>query len=242
VSRHPGPGAADVTHTTTRRAKPMPARADAHRPPLTGTPCSGPAVSSSDTAPTCEGGPWRGAVRAGCWLFRAWCASAGGRRWLCCCPGRVLLFRGWFAGRPASALGTGPTGAMRKIRPLGFRAGGSGHQIQSAGPTCDYVYARVGELTSAPGCPKLVRACGGAGRRETADLAEDTPTKSRDGLVCHGTNWMCRPGRVADHRQVMRPPGTSQRSGGKSLGFRCECWAGRVRVACRSIRQRTRKR
>jgi hypothetical protein len=68
--------------------------------------------------------------------------------------------------------------------------------------TCVDAYARAGGLTSAPGCSKLARACGEAGRRKTAGLAEDTPTKSRDGSHLSRTNWMCRPDRVVDHRQV----------------------------------------
>jgi hypothetical protein len=68
--------------------------------------------------------------------------------------------------------------------------------------TCDRTYARAGGLTSAPGCPKLAQACGEAGRRKTAGLAEDTPRKTRGGPRLPRTNWMCRPDQVVAHCKV----------------------------------------
>jgi hypothetical protein len=56
----------------------------------------------------------------------------------------------------------------------------------------------------------------GAGRRETAGPAEDTPTKSRDGRCPSRANWMCRPGWVVDHCMVVQPLGTTHAKARKS--------------------------
>jgi hypothetical protein len=57
-------------------------------------------------------------------------------------------------------------------------------------------------LTSAPGCPKLVQACGEQDVVRRPTSRKTPPTKSRDGSRLSRANWMCRPGRAVDHRQV----------------------------------------
>ena len=141
--------------------------------------------------------------------------------------------RGWVTRRKS--------GAGEDFSGQKFRYGGMGNQTKTQVDLRQNVRPRRG-LTSAPGCPKLAQACGEAGRRQTAGLAEDTPRRTHGGPRLPRTNWMCRPDRVVDHRKVAAASGNHPSTVSEALASVLSAGRDRVRLPSRSIRQTERKR